>query len=60
MNNLKYEVKMERFWGLKETVSIHADVTEAIKAIQEKKQDMLLKDPMQEVVFTIVTVKDNH
>lgn len=51
MTKLNYEVQMERYWGLKETVSVHSDVNEAIKALQLKKATMT-----SDVVFTIITV----
>lgn len=55
MTKLNYEVQMERFWGLKETVSVHANVNDAIKALQVKKH--AINNP--EVVFTIITVVSN-
>lgn len=50
---LNYQVMMERFWGLKETVSIHSNVQDAIKALQVKKH--IVNNP--EVVFTIISVE---
>lgn len=50
-----YTVIMERFWGLKETVSTHANVQDAIKALQAKKAIVLLTHP--EAVFTISSRK---
>lgn len=52
---LTYEVQMERFWGLKETVSVHANIQDALQALQVKKFAMGSK----EAVFTIRTVKGN-
>lgn len=51
----KFQVLMERFWGLKETVGIYSNVNDAIKAIQVKKHAL----NNTEAVFTIVTVKGN-
>ncbi len=48
-----YQVLMERFWGLKETVGVYNNVQDAIKAIQAKKSAI----NNSEVVFTIQTVR---
>jgi len=48
-----YQVLMERFWGLKETVGLYSNVNDAIKALQVKKH--AINNP--DVVFTIITVK---
>jgi hypothetical protein len=52
---MQYQVIMERFWGLKETVGIYATVQDAIKALQVKKHAI----NNSEVVFTITTVRGN-
>lgn len=51
---MRFQVMMERFWGLKETVGLYSNVNDALKALQVKK--LAINNP--EVVFTIVTLKD--
>lgn len=52
---MTFQVIMERFWGLKETVGIYNTISEAITALQVKKHVVNNAD----IVFTIITVKGN-
>jgi hypothetical protein len=52
---MSYAVVMERFWGVKEIVSMHANVQDAINALKLKKANM-----SSEVVFTIITLKGSN